>query len=151
MKIEHISANLKENLQTFSRDTVSMCPNQTANFLLLCGEILLKYVEYSNRQLEPDSEALLSGSDVEKIRILFSTLGTSFFPMAHTAAPLRDLKIVNALQYEDLNNRVENLLTRFVHNYETSIETNFHNMKLLHERIGELQDLRREIRTVLNP
>ena len=54
MTLEYISAQLKEESQRFNRETLSMGPYDTANFLLLCGEILLKYIEYSNKQIEPE-------------------------------------------------------------------------------------------------
>ena len=155
MKIEIISKKLKEKLQPHNSDAVSMSPWETADFLLQCGEILIKYIEYSNKQIGPDSEAFLSKSEITKIDNLFRELGDNFFPMAHTTAPLRDLKIVNARQYEDLNNRVENLLVEFAHHHENnllvSIEANERNIRLNREIINEVQNLRTEIRTVLNP
>ena len=136
-------------------DTVSMSPWETADFLLLCGEILIKYIEYSNKQVEPDSEAFLSKSEIAKIDNLFRELGDNFFPMAHTTAPLRVLKIVNARQYEDLNNRVENLLMTFLHhnedNFAEIIAINDRNLRLSREIFDRFENLKREIRTVLNP
>ena len=155
MKIEFISENFKEILQKFNRDTLLMCPYETANFLLKCGEVLLKYIEYSNKQYEPNSEALLSVKEVTKIDNLFRELGDNFFPMAHTTAPLRELKIVNALHYEDLNARLEYLIINHAEHYEnnlaTSIETKERDIRLNRELIAELRNLREEIRIVLNP
>ena len=155
MKIEIISTKLKEKLQPHNGDTVSMSPWETADFLLLCGEILIKYIEYSNKQVEPDSEAFLSKSEIAKIDNLFRELGDNFFPMAHTTAPLRVLKIVNARQYEDLNNRVENLLMTFLHhnedNFAEIIAINDRNLRLSREIFDRFENLKREIRTVLNP
>ena len=155
MTIEYISAQLKEESQRFSRETLSMGPYDTANFLLLCGEILLKYVEYSNKQLEPDSQAFLSKSDITKIDGLFRELGDNFFPMAHTDAPIRNLKIVNALQYENLNERVQNVFMNLTQVSETILATNIdinqRNIALSHEMLDDLQNLRTEIRDVLNP
>ena len=155
MTLEYISAQLKEESQRFNRETLSMGPYDTANFLLLCGEILLKYVEYSNKQIEPDSQAFISKSDISKIDDLFRELGNNFFPMAHTNEPLRNLKIVNARQYEDLNARVNYLITNFAEHYEnnmvTSIETKEREVRLNRELIAELRNIREEIRTLLNP
>jgi hypothetical protein len=155
MKIEYISENFKEILQTFNRETLSMCPYETANFLLKCGEVLLKYMEYSNKQYEPNSEALLSANEKTKIDNLFRELGDNFFPMAHTTAPLRELKIVNARQYEDLNARVEYLLRNFIENYgnnlATSIEINERNIRLNHEVLDEIKKVREEVKFLLNP
>ena len=155
MTIEYISAQLKEESQRFSRETLSMGPYDTANFLLLCGKILLKYVEYSNKQLEPDSQAFLSKSDITKIDGLFRELGDNFFPMAHTDAPIRNLKIVNALQYENLNERVQNVFMNLTQVSETILATNIdinqRNIALSHEMLDDLQNLRTEIRDVLNP
>ena len=84
MKLEFISAQMKERLQRYGSETLSMGPYDTANFLLLCGEILLKYIEYSNKQIEPDSQAFITKTDINKIDDLFRELGNNFFPMAHT-------------------------------------------------------------------
>jgi hypothetical protein len=155
MTIQLISAQLKEISQTFNRDTVSMCPYETANFLLRCGETLLKYVEYSNNQIGPDSEAFLSASDMGKIDSLFRELGDNFFPMAHTTEPLRNLKIVNFYEYENIKNRAENFLMSMADNCEmnlaSSIEINERNTALNRELIEELRNLREEFRSVLNP
>ena len=155
MTLEYISSQLKEESQRFDSETLSMGPYDTANFLMLCGEILLKYVEYSNKQLEPDSQAFLSKSDISKIDSLFRELGDNFFPMAHTTAPLRDLKIVNAYEYENLNNRVENFLLTMTdkceQNLAISVEMNERNILLNRELIDELRNLREHIRDVLNP
>ena len=155
MKLEFISAQMKERLQRYGDETLSMGPYDTANFLLLCGEILLKYIEYSNKQIEPDSQAFISKSDISKIDDLFRELGNNFFPMAHTNEPLRNLKIVNALQYEDLNARVNYLITNFAEHYEnnmvTSIEMKEREVRLNRELIAELRNIREEIRTLLNP
>jgi hypothetical protein len=155
MTIEYISAQLKEESQRFERDTLSMGPYDTANFLLLCGEMLLKYVEYSNQQIEPDSQAFLSKSDTSKIDSLFRELGNNFFPMAHTDAQLRYLKIVNAQQYESLNERVENVFINLAQVSETilatNIDINHRNIELSREMLDDLQRLRTEIRDVLNP
>ena len=155
MEIEYISAQLKESSQRYDRETLSMGPYDTANFLLLCGKILLKYVEYSNKQLEPDSQAFLSKSDITKIDGLFRELGDNFFPMAHTDAPRRNLKIVNALQYENLNERVQNVFMNLTQVSETILATNIdinqRNIALSHEMLDDLQNLRTEIRDVLNP
>ena len=87
-----------------------------------------------------------------KINNLFRELGDNFFPMAHTTAPLRDLKIVNARQYEDLNNRVEHLLMEFAHHHTNySIEANERNIRLNRDVIDAVENLRAEIRDVLNP
>ena len=141
MTIEYISAQLKEESQRFSRETLSMGPYDTANFLLLCGKILLKYVEYSNKQLEPDSQAFLSKSDITKIDGLFRELGDNFFPMAHTDAPIRNLKIVNALQYENLNERVQNVFMNLTQVSETILATNIYinqrNIALSHELLDD--------------
>jgi len=155
MKLDIISIQLKEKLQSFNTDTVSMCPWQTADFLLYCGETLIKYIEYSNKQLEPDSDAFLSKSEITKISGLFKELGDNFFPMAHTTAPLRDLKIVNARAYENLNYRVENFLMNVTDNCEvtlaSSIEMNERNIRLNRELIAELRDLREDMGPILNP
>ena len=155
MTLEFISAQLKKESKRFSRETLSMGPYETANFLLLCGEILLKYVEYSNKQLEPDSQAYLSESDISKIDDLFQELGHNFFPMAHTEAPIRNLKIVNAQQYENLNERVENVFMHFTRVSKiimaANIEVNERNIGLSREMLDDLQNLREQIRDVLNP
>jgi len=155
MKLEFISAHLKERLQRYHGETLSMGPYDTANFLLLCGEILLKYIDYSNKQIEPDSQAIISKTDLNKIDDLFRELGNNFFPMAHTNDPLRNLKIVNARQYEDLNARVEYLIINFSEHYEnnmaTSIEMKEREVRLNRELIAELRNLRTEIRDILNP
>ena len=155
MKLDIISIQLKEKLQSFDTDTVSMCPWQTADFLLRCGEILIKYIEYSNKQLEPDSDAFLSKSEISKISGLFKELGDNFFPMAHTTAPLRDLKIVNARAYENLTYRVEALLLNITNNSEIalaeSIEMNERNIRLNRKLIAELRDLREDMGPILNP
>jgi hypothetical protein len=155
MKLEFISAHLKERLQRYDGETLSMGPYDTANFLLLCGETLLKYIEYSNKQIEPDSQAFISKSDISKIDDLFRELGNDFFPMAHTNEPLRNLKIVNARQYEDLNARVEYLLRNFIENYgnnlATSIEINERNIRLNHEVLDEIKKVREEVKFLLNP
>ena len=145
MKIEDISVQLKENLQSHSGDTVSMCPWETADFLSRCGEILIRYMKYSNKQIQPESEAFFSKSEITKIDNLFRELGDNFFPMAHTTAPLRDLKIVNTREYENLNYRLEALLLNFTNNYEITltenIEVNERNIRLNHEFIDELRNL----------
>lgn len=155
MKIEFISKQLKESSQRFGSEILLMEPYETANFLLLCGDMLLKYIEYSNKQIDPDSVAFLSENDKTKIDNLFRELGHNFFPMAHTDAPLRNLKIVNALQYEDLNTRVNYLITNYAEHYEnnmaTSIEMKERDIRLNRELIAELRNLREEIRTLLNP
>ena len=155
MTIQLISAQLKEISQTFNRDTVSMCPYETANFLLRCGETLLKYVECSNNQIGPDSDAFLSANEMQKIDSLFRELGYNFFPMAHTTEPLRNLKIVNAYEYENIKNRAENFLMSMADNCEmnlaSSIEINERNTALNRELIEELRNLREEFRAVLNP
>ena len=128
---------------------------ETANFLLRCGDSLLKYVEYSNNQIGPDSEAFLSANEIQKIDSLFRELGDNFFPMAHTTEPLRNLKIVNEWQYENLNNQVEYFLRtvtdRCENNLAESIAINERNLRFNHELIDELRNLREEIRTVINP
>jgi hypothetical protein len=155
MKLEIISAQLKEKLQLFNGDAVSMSPWETADFLLHCGEVLLKYVAYSNKQIEQDSDAFLSKNEITKIDNLFRELGDNFFPMAHTSAPLSRLKIVNSYEYENLNNRTENFLIKVTNNCEinlaTSIEMNERNIRLNRELLDELKNLREEIRIVLNP
>lgn len=155
MKLDIISTQLKEKLHYFNDDTVSMSPWQIADFLLHCREILLKYVEYSNKQLESDSEAFLSKSDIEKISGLFKELGDNFFPMAHTTAPLSSLKIVNAYEYGNLNNRVEDFLLNIASNYainlDESIEMNKRHIEFKHQQLDEIFKLREEIRNVLNP
>lgn len=155
MTLEYISAQLKEESQRFNRETLSMGPYDTANFLLLCGKILLKYVENSNQQIEPDSQAFLSESDITKIDGLFRELGDNFFPMAHTETPLRNLRIVNALQYENINDRVQNVFMNLARVSETILATNIdinqRNIALSHEMLDDLQNLRTQIRDVLNP
>ena len=155
MKIEDISVQLKENLQSHSGDTVSMCPWETADFLSRCGEILIRYMKYSNKQIQPESEAFFSKSEITKIDNLFRELGDNFFPMAHTTAPLRDLKIVNTREYENLNYRLEALLLNFTNNYEITlaenIEVNERNIRLNREFIDELRNLREDMRPILNP
>jgi hypothetical protein len=155
MKIEYISAQLKEESQRFSRETLTMSPYDTANFLLLCGKILLRYVEYSNKQIEPDSQSFLSESDITKIDGLFRELGDNFFPMAHTEEPLRNLRIVNAMQYENLNYRIENFMINLTQTSEDILRTNIgineRNNEFSTEVLAELENLRAEIRDVLNP
>ena len=155
MKIEDISAQLKEKLQRHNGNTLAMCPWETADFLLKCGETLIKYIEYTNKQNEHDSEAFLSKREIEKIDSLFRELGDNFFPMAHTTEPLRKLKIVNAHEYENLNNRVENFLLNVANNYEINLEKNIEmneqHIRANREHIAEIRKLREEIRVVLNP
>lgn len=155
MTLEFISSQLKEESQRFDSDTLSLGPYDTANFLLLCGEMLLKYVEYSNKQLEPDSQAFLSTSDISKIDSLFRELGNNFFPMAHTDAPIRYLRIVNAQQFENLNDRIENVIMHFTQTSEdilrTTININERNIAVSLEMLNDLQNLREEIGDVLNP
>jgi hypothetical protein len=155
MKPEIISAQLKEKLQRHSGRTLAMCPWETADFLLKCGDALIKYIEHTNKQLEPDSEAFLSKSEIGKIDSLFRELGDNFFPMAHTTEPLTSLKIVNADEYQNLNNRVEDFLLNIANNYEMNLEEsnemNERNKRLISEHITEIRNLREEIRIVLNP
>jgi hypothetical protein len=155
MTLEFISSQLKEESQRFDSETLSMGPYDTANFLLLCGEMLLKYVEYSNKQLEPDSQAFLSKSDISKIDGLFRELGNNFFPMAHTDEPLRNLRIVNTQQFENLNDRIENVIMHFTQTSEdilrTTININERNIAVSLEMLNDLQNLREQIRDVLNP
>ena len=155
MKPEIISAQLKEKLQRHSGRTLAMCPWETADFLLKCGDALIKYIEHTNKQLGPNSEALLSASDMGKIDSLFRELGDNFFPMAHTTEPLRNLRIVNASQYADLNNRVQNFLLtvtdRCENNLAESIAINERNVRLNREILTELRRLREEINIVVNP
>jgi hypothetical protein len=155
MKLETISTQLKEKLQSHSGNTLAMCPWETADFLLKCGEALVKYIECTNKQLEPDSEAFLSKIEIGKIDSLFRELGDNFFPMAHTTEPLRSLKIVNAYEYENLNNRVEDFLLNIANNYEMNLETsnemNERIIRVNRESIAELRNLREEISIVLNP
>jgi hypothetical protein len=155
MTLEFISSQLKEKSQRFDSETLSMGPYDTANVLLLCGEILLKYVEYSNKQLEPDSQAFLSKSDISKIDGLFRELGNNFFPMAHTDEPLRNLRIVNTQQFENLNDRIENVIMHFTQTSEdilrTTININERNIAVSLEMLNDLQNLREQIRDVLNP
>ena len=126
-----------------------------SSFLLLCGEILLKYIEYSNKQLEPDSQAYLSESDISKIDDLFRELGNNFFPMAHTDEPLRNLRIVNTQQYENLNERIENFIISFTRTSEDILRTNIgiseHNNEFSRAVLAQLEEFRTEIRNVLNP
>jgi hypothetical protein len=155
MELEIISAQLKEKLQRHNGNTLAMCPWETADLLLKCGETLLKYLQFSNNQIGPNSEAILSASDMGKIDSLFRELGDNFFPMAHTTEPLRNLRIVNASQYADLNNRVENFLLtvtdRYENNLAESIAINERNVRLNREILTELRRLREEINIVLNP
>jgi hypothetical protein len=75
--------------------------------------------------------------------------------MAHTDASIRYLKIVNAQQYENLNERVENVFMNLAQVSETIVATNIdinqRNLELSHALLNELQNLRTEIRVVLNP
>ena len=152
MTLEFISAQLKKESKRFSRETLSMGPYDTANFLLLCGKILLKYVEYSNKQLEPDSQAYLSESDISKIDDLFQELGHNFFPMAHTEAPLRDLQIMNTIQFENLSERVEYVFMNFIRNSEAALAAQVnidHDLvRMRNQFLDELQNIRTEIRAV---
>jgi hypothetical protein len=155
MHIELTSAHLKEKLQAFKNDTTSMCPYETGNLLLLLGDVLLNYVEYSNKQVKPESDAFLSSKDITKIDNLFRELGNNFFPMAHTTAPLRDLKIVNVMQHENLTNQAGSLIANFIDNCENNLEIiaqiNERNIQLRRELLGELQNVRRDMREMLNP
>lgn len=155
MTIEFISAQLKEESQRFSRETLSLGPYETANYLLLCGKILLQYVKYSNQQIEPDSQAFFSKSELDKIEDLFRELGNNFFPMAHTNEPLRNLRIVNTHQYENINERIENLIISFTRTSEdilrSNIEINERNNEFSNAVMAQLENFREEIRDVLNP
>ena len=91
---------------------------------------------------------------MQKIDSLFRELGDNFFPMAHTTEPLRNLKIVNQWQYENLNNQVEYFLRtvtdRCENNLAEGIAINERNLRLNHVLIEELRNLREEIRNVVN-
>jgi hypothetical protein len=155
MKIDQISKELKDNIKSFNRDTLAMNPYEIACFLSRCGEILLKYVEYTNKQLDTTSEEYINGEDITKIDNLFREMGDNFFPMAHTTEPLRNLKIVNDHEYEDLKNHIENYLITVVnycnHNLATSIETNERVITQNEELLGELRIIKEKVREVLNP
>jgi hypothetical protein len=155
MTIEYISAQLKDESQRFSRETLSLNPYDTANYLLLCGKILLQFIKYSNQQIEPDSQAFFSKSDIDKIEDLFRELGNNFFPMAHTDEPLRNLRIVNTQQYENLNTRIENFIISFTQTSEDILRANIgineRNNEFSHAVLAQLEDFRTEIRDVLNP
>lgn len=155
MTIEFISAQLKEESQRFSRETLSLGPYETANYLLLCGKILLQYVKYSNQQIEPDSQAFFSKSELDKIEDLFRELGNNFFPMAHTNEPLRNLRIVNTHQYENINERIDDFIISFTRTSEdilrSNIEINERNNEFSNAVMAQLENFREEIRDVLNP
>jgi hypothetical protein len=155
MKIDQISKELKDNIKNLNRDTLSMNPYEIACFLSRSGEILLKYVEYSNKQLDTTSEEYINGEEITKIDNLFREMGDNFFPMAHTTEPLRNLKIVNDHEYEDLKNHIENYLITVINycnrNLATSIEENERVMTQNEELLGELRIIKERVREVLNP
>lgn len=155
MELKNISAQLKEKIELHNTKTLEMCPWETADFLLKCGVALIKYIVYTNNQIEQDSEAFLSKSEIEKIDGLFRELGDNFFPMAHTTEPLRYLKIVNNREYVDVINHVESFLRATIEhcheNLTTSVATNEHNKKINNLLLNELDLIREKLRVVLNP
>ena len=155
MKVDNISKELKEIIIALNRDTLSMGPYEIGYFLSRCGEILLKYVDYSNRQIPASSDGYINTDEITKIGNLFQEMGDNFFPMAHTTTPLRNLKIVNEIEYEDLKNHIENYLITVINqseiNIATSIEVNERVMSQNEELLGELRTIKERVRTVLNP
>ena len=109
MQLEEISFLLKEEARGLKSNVLANNPYEIANFLLCCGNILLKFAEHSNLQLNEDSKGFLSTAEMEKIRHYFEELGQNFFPMAHTSEPLGHLHIVDKKRSEELRDRLQHL------------------------------------------
>lgn len=99
MELSNISLNLKQSLQRNDAKILDLSPGEVAGFLEMCHQALCGYVFYANAQLSPDSEAVLSVADIEKIDSVFRELTNNFFPMAHSTENLRYLQIVNKTEY----------------------------------------------------
>lgn len=110
MQLEEISSLLKEETRGFNLYASASNPYQIANFLLCCGDILLKYVEYSNQQLNADSKGFVSTAEMEKIHFYFQELGQNFFPMAHTSENLSGLQIVDKQRCTQLQSKLRYIL-----------------------------------------
>ena len=109
MYIEDISTELKYGLQVFNRDSLMMSPYEIANFLIICKDALLKYIELSNQQIGQESQGYFGKDESKKIESLFRELGDNFFPMAHTNQRLGQLKIIDSERSEKLRNSFNEL------------------------------------------
>ena len=112
MQLEEISFLLKEEASGLRGSVSASNPYQIANFLLCCGNVLLKFVEHSNQQLNENSKGFLSAAEMENIHHYFEELGQNFFPMAHTSTSLGNLQIVDRQRCNELQSRLQLLLIR---------------------------------------
>ena len=68
MQLEEISFLLKEEARGLKSNVLANNPYEIANFLLCCGNILLKFAEHSNRKQNEDTKGFQSKAEKGKIR-----------------------------------------------------------------------------------
>jgi methyl-accepting chemotaxis protein len=147
MYIEDISTELKYELQVFNQDVLMMSPYQIANFLIVCKEALLKYIEFSNQQLGQESQGYFGKDESKKINSLFRELGDNFFPMAHTNQRLGQLKIIDSDRGERLRDSFNELRNQMFFVARGIAEINNVSQELS-TRIQQISD---EFNDVTNP
>ena len=109
MNVENISLYLKQSIMDEHANTLSLSPWAIAGFLDICRRSLYGYITQANEQLGTDSEAYISTTELEKIDSVFRELSDNFFPMAHSNMPLRNLQIVDKVEFNRIKNSLEHM------------------------------------------
>ena len=107
MDLRNISFNLRQPIQQNQVKTLDLSPMQIAEFLDICRRSLCEYIRHANEQLGVDSEAYIPAKELQSINSVFSELSDNFFPMAHYNGPLRDLQIVDKLEFLRIKRSLE--------------------------------------------
>ena len=109
MNVENISLYLKQSIMDEHANTLSLSPWAIAGFLDICRRSLYGYITQANEQLGTDSEAYISTTELEKIDSVFRELSDNFFPMAHSNMPLRNLQIVDKVEFNRIKDNLEHM------------------------------------------
>jgi hypothetical protein len=96
--LNELSGNLKESI-IFSKNknqenVLSMNVDDISGVLRKIESILHGYIEYLNNHEDVLEENRIKISNCLFFQYFLSELSDNFFPMAHTKAPLRNLKII---------------------------------------------------------
>lgn len=102
MKLENIGSDLSNHMGGFCPEALEFPACDVAEFLRVSSETLINYMHYANERLGEGSDGYMPDVNIIKIHSIFKELSDNFFPMAHTTAPLRELRIVEESKFQNI-------------------------------------------------
>lgn len=96
-KLESTSINLTTALANVVATPMGDSAEEVTVLLEACRQALRGYIQYSNTQFSPESEAFVSRAVGDRIDEFLKNLSDNFFPMSHLNKPLSELQIVDKM------------------------------------------------------